>query len=300
MSNEINSKILSGKEVAASVYKRLEESIISLSSRGVVPGLAAVLMGSDPASEVYVRMKTKRFAKMNLHSETFYIPSDLKEHDIEDLIMRLNENQKYHGILVQLPLPKEINTERILNAVSPEKDVDGFHPENIGRLASGNPRFIPCTPKGILEILKHYEISTQGKHIVVVGRSNIVGRPMSLLLGLKNETGNATVTVCHSRTPDIGYHTRQADIIIAAVGVPGLIDADMVSPDTFIIDVGVNRVDDDSEKGYHLEGDVNYDAVQGIASAVTPVPGGVGPMTIAMLVENTVEAAENSLTNRLK
>ena len=298
MTDLITTKILSGKEVAESVYDRMDESIISLSSQGVVPGLAAVLMGNDPASEVYVRMKTKRFSKLNLHSETFYMPADLKEHDIADVISKLNENPKYHGILVQLPLPKHIDTEKILNAVSPEKDVDGFHPENLGRLASGKPRFIPCTPKGILEILKHYDISTQGKHVVVVGRSNIVGRPISLLLGLKNDTGNATVTVCHSRTPDIGYHTRQADIIIAAVGVNKLIDADMVSPGTVIIDVGVNRVDDDSEKGYHLEGDVNFDAVQGIASAVTPVPGGVGPMTIAMLVENTVEAAENSLKNR--
>lgn len=298
MTDLITTKILSGKEVAESVYDRMDESIISLSSQGVVPGLAAVLMGSDPASEVYVRMKTKKFSKLNLHSETFYMPADLKEHDIADVISKLNENPKYHGILVQLPLPKHIDTEKILNAVSPKKDVDGFHPENLGRLASGKPRFIPCTPKGILEILKHYDISTQGKHVVVVGRSNIVGRPISLLLGLKNDTGNATVTVCHTRTPDIGYHTRQADIIIAAVGVPGLIDADMVSPDTVIIDVGVNRVDDDSEKGYHLEGDVNFDSVQGIASAVTPVPGGVGPITIAMLVENTVEAAENSLKNR--
>ena len=298
MTDLITTKILSGKEVAESVYDRMDESIISLSSQGVVPGLAAVLMGSDPASEVYVRMKTKRFSKLNLHSETFYMPADLKEHDIADVISKLNENPKYHGILVQLPLPKHIDTEKILNAVSPKKDVDGFHPENLGRLASGKPRFIPCTPKGILEILKHYDISTQGKHVVVVGRSNIVGRPISLLLGLKNDTGNATVTVCHSRTPDIGYHTRQADIIIAAVGVNKLIDADMVSPGTVIIDVGVNRVDDDSEKGYHLEGDVNFDSVQGIASAVTPVPGGVGPITIAMLVENTVEAAENSLKNR--
>ncbi len=298
MTDLITTKILSGKEVAESVYDRMDESIISLSSQGVVPGLAAVLMGSDPASEVYVRMKTKRFSKLKLHSETFYMPADLKEHDIADVISKLNENPKYHGILVQLPLPKHIDTEKILNAVSPKKDVDGFHPENLGRLASGKPRFIPCTPKGILEILKHYDISTQGKHVVVVGRSNIVGRPISLLLGLKNDTGNATVTVCHSRTPDIGYHTRQADIIIAAVGVNKLIDADMVSPGTVIIDVGVNRVDDDSEKGYHLEGDVNFDAVQGIASAVTPVPGGVGPITIAMLVENTVEAAENSLKNR--
>ncbi len=297
MTDSSSTLVLSGKEVAASVYDRLETSISTLAARGIVPGLAAVLMGNDPASEVYVRMKTKRFAKLNLHSETIYIPSDMKENHILDLILRLNENPEFHGILVQLPLPKRVDTENILNAVSPEKDVDGFHPVNLGRLASGKPRFIPCTPKGILEILKHYDISTQGKHVVVVGRSNIVGRPLSLLLGLKNETGNATVTVCHSRTPDIGYHTRQADIIIAAVGVPKLIGNDMVSPDTVIIDVGVNRVDDESEKGYHLEGDVNFDAVQGIASAITPVPGGVGPMTIAMLVENTVEAAENFVSS---
>jgi len=296
---DIQTNILSGKEVTHHTYGDLEERILSLKSKNITPGLAAVLVGEDPASKIYVRSKTKQFDKLGLYSETIWLPEDIDERDLIDEIHRLNDDPQFHGILVQLPLPERLNSEKILYEVDQQKDVDGFHPENLGLLASGKPRFIPCTPKGILKILRFYEIPTEGKHVVIVGRSNIVGRPLSLLLGLKNETGNATVTVCHSRTTDIPFFTRQADIIIAAVGVPKMITRKMINEGTTIIDVGINRVEDDSEKGYHLEGDVDYDAVLGVAGAITPVPGGVGPMTIAMLVENTMEAAENLVSGEL-
>lgn len=216
MTNPRKTAILSGKEVAKDVYSQLNSRIEQAKSKGVVPGLAAVLVGEDPASQVYVRSKTRRFKKLGLHSETVRLPSDMAEEDLIDEIRRLNSDPLFHGILVQLPLPKHLSSDRVLYEVSPDKDVDGFHPVNLGRLAAGSPRFIPCTPKGILRILHYFEVATEGKHVVVVGRSTIVGRPMSLLLSLKTPTGNATTTVCHSRTPDIGSFTRQADIVIAA------------------------------------------------------------------------------------
>ena len=291
MLDRIETQVLSGKEVAKDVYANLQTKVEEVKSNGTVPGLAAILVGEDPASQVYVRSKTRRFNKLGLHSETIHFPADIEEADLLAEIRRLNSDPLFHGILVQLPLPRELDSDKILYEVSPEKDVDGFHPVNLGRLAAGSPRFIPCTPKGILRILQYNEVATEGRHVVVVGRSTIVGRPMSLLLSLKTPTGNATTTICHSRTPDIGSFTRQADIVIAAVGVAQMITGDMIQPGAAIIDVGINRVADDSEKGYRLVGDVDFDSVQGIAGAVTPVPGGVGPMTIAMLVENTVEAA---------
>ena len=289
-------KILSGKEVASAVYDDLSSRIDRLTSEKITPGLAAVLVGDDPASQVYVRNKRRRFENMGLLGETFRMGDDSSENDIMALINDLNNDDRFHGILIQLPLPKGIDSDSVLRSVRPDKDVDGFHPENIGLLAAGNPRFIPCTPKGILRILQFYNIETSGKHAVIVGRSNIVGRPMALILSAKNDTGNATVTVCHSRTPDIAYYTLQADIVIAAVGMPSLIKGDMISDGTVIIDVGINRVEDNSEKGYKLSGDVDYESVMDKASAITPVPGGVGPMTIAMLVENTVEAAERLIS----
>lgn len=291
MRSQSETRLLSGKEAAGHVYETLASLIENLKSRGIVPGLAAVLVGDDPPSQVYVRSKTRRFKKLGLYSETFRYRADVNQDHLIDEIQKLNSNTQFHGILVQLPLPNHIDSQRVLYEVSPEKDVDGFHPENLGRLAAGEPRFIPCTPKGILEILQYYDISTEGRHVVVVGRSTIVGRPMSLLLSLKRKTGNATTTVCHSRTPDIAHFTRQADVVVAAAGVPGMITGDMISPGAAIIDVGINRIEDDSEKGYHLTGDVDAESVMGIAGALTPVPGGVGPMTIAMLVANTVEAA---------
>ena len=289
-------KILSGKEVASAVYDDLISRIDRLTSEKITPGLAAVLVGDDPASQVYVRNKRRKFDNMGLLGETFRMGDDSSENDIMALINDLNNDDRFHGILIQLPLPKGIDSDSVLRSVRPDKDVDGFHPENIGLLSAGNPRFIPCTPKGILRLLQFYNIETSGKHAVIVGRSNIVGRPMALMLSAKNDTGNATVTVCHSRTPDIAFYTLQADIVIAAVGMPSLIKGDMISDGTVIIDVGINRVDDNSEKGYKLSGDVDYESVMDKASAITPVPGGVGPMTIAMLVENTIEAAERLIS----
>ena len=286
--------MLSGKVVSDAVYTALEDRIKALSdNHSAVPGLAAVIVGEDPASEVYVRNKTRRFRNMNLHSETIRLPEETSQKELLSTIRTLNHDPVFHGILVQLPLPKHIDTDEVINAITPEKDVDGFHPENLGRLTAGNPRFIPCTPKGIMRILEHFDIDPSGKHAVVLGRSNIVGRPMSILLSQKQAYSNATTTICHSGTSDLKAITTQADILVAALGVPEMIDDSYIKEATAIIDVGINRFPDESEKGYKLVGDVNFDAVQGIAGAITPVPGGVGPMTIAMLVENTVEAAES-------
>ena len=286
--------ILSGKVVSDAVYAALEDRIKALSdNHSAVPGLAAVIVGEDPASEVYVRNKTRRFRNMNLHSETIRLPEETSQKELLSTIRTLNHDPVFHGILVQLPLPKHIDTDVVINAIIPEKDVDGFHPENLGRLTAGKPRFIPCTPKGIMRILEHFHIDPSGKHAVVLGRSNIVGRPMSILLSQKQAYSNATTTICHSGTSDLKAITTQADILVAALGVPEMIDDSYIKEATAIIDVGINRVPDESEKEYKLVGDVNFDAVQGIAGAITPVPGGVGPMTIAMLVENTVEAAES-------
>ena len=286
--------MLSGKVVSDAVYAALEDRIKALSdNHSTVPGLAAVIVGEDPASEVYVRNKTRRFRNMNLHSETIRLPEETSQKELLSTIRTLNHDPVFHGILVQLPLPKHIDTDVVVNAIIPEKDVDGFHPENLGRLTAGKPRFIPCTPKGIMRILEHFHIDPSGKHAVVLGRSNIVGRPMSILLSQKQAYSNATTTICHSGTSDLKAITTQADILVAALGVPEMIDDSYIKEATAIIDVGINRVPDESEKEYKLVGDVNFDAVQGIAGAITPVPGGVGPMTIAMLVENTVEAAES-------
>ena len=286
--------ILSGKEVSASVYESLKDKIEDLRKNQIIPGLAVVLVGEDPASQVYVRSKTKTFKNLNLHTETFRLSSDVSEESLLYLIKKLNQNPLFHGILVQLPLPKHINSNSVINAIAPHKDVDGFHPENAGLLAIGRPRFIPCTPKGIMRILQHYQIDLIGKHIVVLGRSNIVGRPISILTSLKTKGANGTTTLCHSGTPNIEEHTRNASIIIVALGVPGFLTSDMVKDDTIVIDVGINRIDDDSDKGYKLVGDVEWEGVSRKVSAITPVPGGVGPMTIAMLIENTIEAAENN------
>ena len=288
-------RILSGKVVSDAVYTALESRIQSLKEASVVPGLAAVIVGDDPASQVYVRNKTRRFSKLQLHSETIKLPFETTQEDLLGQIEALNNDPLYHGILVQLPLPGHIDGSLIINAIAPQKDVDGFHPENLGRLTAGRPRYVPCTPKGIMRILKHYDIDPSGNHAVVLGRSNIVGRPMSILLSQKQKFSNATTTICHSGTADVRFFTKQADIVIAALGAPEFVDQSFIKEGVTIIDVGINRVDDDSEKGYKLVGDVAFKAVQGVAGSITPVPGGVGPMTIAMLVENTVEAAEKSL-----
>ena len=284
--------LLKGKPVSDSIRLSLEPRVQSLKETGIVPKLAAIIVGYDPASQVYVRNKARAFEKLNCKSQTYGLDSDSSEEDVLTLIETLNDDPTVHGILVQLPLPNHLDAKTILHSVSPKKDVDGFHPENLGLLLEGNPNFIPCTPHGVLEILKHYDIPVSGRHAVIVGRSNIVGKPMFALLAQKYEMGNATVTICHTGTKDLAAHTKQADIIIAAAGSPNIITGDMIKEGVDIIDVGINRVEDDSEKGYKLLGDVNTESVMGIANSVTPVPGGVGPMTITMLLVNTVKSAE--------
>ena len=284
--------LLKGKPVSDSIRLSLEPRVQSLKEIGIVPKLAAIIVGDDPASQVYVRNKARAFEKLSCESQTYRLDSKSNEENVLTLIDRLNNDPSVHGILVQLPLPKHLDSKTILHTVSPNKDVDGFHPENLGLLLEGNPNFIPCTPHGVLEILRHYDISVSGRHAVIVGRSNIVGKPMFALLAQKFEMGNATVTICHTGTKDLAAYTKQGDIIIAAAGSPNMITGDMIKEGADIIDVGINRVDDDSEKGYTLVGDVNTESVMGIANSVTPVPGGVGPMTITMLLVNTVKSAE--------
>lgn len=288
-------KIIDGNEIANEIRDELKKRIAELRSKGVIPGLTVVLVGEDPASQVYVRMKGKSCEELGLYSETIRLPADHKEDDLLKLIDDLNANPRIHGILIQLPLPDHINETKILDRISPDKDVDGFHPVNVGRMLIGDPGFLPCTPHGVQELLVRSGNSPEGKHVVVVGRSNIVGKPVAAILMQKKKGANATVTVCHSRTKDLPSITRQGDIVIAAMGVPQFIKADMVKDGAVVIDVGVNRVDDPSaKKGYRLVGDVDFEAVKEKASAITPVPGGVGPMTIVMLMKNTVISAERT------
>lgn len=271
----------------------LAGEIAALKAQGVTPGLAAVLVGENPASATYVRMKGKACDEAGLYHETIDRPADITEADLLALVDRLNADPRIHGILVQLPLPKHINTGRVLLRIDPRKDVDGFHPTNVGKVSTGDPSgFRPATPYGVQQLLLRSGVETTGAHAVIVGRSNIVGRPMAALLLQDGPGGNATVTVCHSRTRNIGAVTREADILIVAMGKPQFVTGEMVRPGTVVIDVGVNRVDDPAAKrGYRLVGDVKFDEVVQVASAITPVPGGVGPMTITMLLVNTVQAA---------
>ena len=271
----------------------LAGDIAALKKQGVASGLAVVLVGDNPASQVYVRMKGKACDDAGLYHETIKLPKDTSEAELMSLLERLNANPKIHGILVQLPLPKHIDTNRALHRIDPRKDVDGFHPENVGKVAVGDPTgFRPATPYGVQQLLIRSEVETKGAHAVIVGRSNIVGRPMAALLLQDGPGGNATVTVCHSRTRHIEQHTCQGDILIVAIGKPEFVTGEMVKPGAVVIDVGVNRVDDPSRKqGYRLVGDVKFQEAKQVASAITPVPGGVGPMTITMLLFNTVQAA---------
>ena len=285
----MDTKILSGLEASKALFDGLLSRIDNLKSNGITPGLAAVLVGENPASEIYVRNKTKKFESLGLKTDLFRLDSDVKESELLNLINDLNHNNDFHGILVQLPLPKHIDSEKVLNAITPTKDVDGFHPENAGLLSIGKPRFVPCTPKGIMYILNHFNIDLNGKHVVVIGRSNIVGRPISILSSLKS-LGNATVTLCHSGTKDLKYFSKQADILVAALGSPEFVDASYIKKGACIVDVGINRIEKNGKS--RIVGDVNQESVTGIASSLTPVPKGVGPMTIAMLVENTVLSAE--------
>ena len=291
----METKLLKGKPVSNHIKSSLSKLISNLKEDGIVPGLAAVLVGDDPASHVYVRSKSKVFESNDCFSETYKMSKDSSEVEILDLIDKLNNDSRIHGILVQLPLPNHLDSKKILNKVKPSKDVDGFHPLNLGSLFEGNPNFIPCTPNGIIQILDYYKIETSGKHVVVIGRSNIVGKPMFALLAQKFKVGNATVTMCHTGTKDTSYYTKQADIVIAAVGVPEMLNSDMIKEGACLIDVGINRIEDNSSnKGYRLVGDIDIKSVMGKASSITPVPGGVGPMTITMLLYNTVLAAQLS------
>jgi len=285
--------ILHGKIVADSIKEKLSHEIADLLNRNIIPKLAAIIVGNDPASEIYVNSKHKTFKKFNCNSEVYKFDSNIKDLELIDFIERLNKDKTVHGILVQLPLPKTINSEKVLNSINPGKDVDGFHPINMGLLLKGNPCYVPCTPLGCIEILKYYKINVQSKHIVIVGRSNIVGKPLMNLLSRKHAIGNATVTICHTGTKDISQFTKIADIIIAAVGKPNLINKKMIKPGVDIIDVGINRIADNSKKGYKIVGDVDFNDVIGKANSITPVPGGVGLMTITMLLYNTVKSAKN-------
>ena len=286
-------KLIDGNAIGAAVRAELGTEIAALKKKGITPGLAVILVGDNTASQVYVRMKGKACDEAGLYHETIKLSKDTSEAELMALLERLNTNPQIHGILVQLPLPKQIDTNRALHRIDPRKDVDGFHPENVGKVAAGDATgFRPATPYGVQQLLLRTGVETKGAHAVVVGRSNIVGRPMAALLLQDGPGGNATVTVCHSRTRGIDQHTRLADILIVAIGKPEFVTGDMVKPGAVVIDVGVNRVDDPSKKqGYRLVGDVKFQEAKQVASAITPVPGGVGPMTITMLLYNTVQAA---------
>nr|Q3ASI0.1 RecName: Full=Bifunctional protein FolD; Includes: RecName: Full=Methylenetetrahydrofolate dehydrogenase; Includes: RecName: Full=Methenyltetrahydrofolate cyclohydrolase [Chlorobium chlorochromatii CaD3] len=286
--------VIDGKKVSLELKNELRERVEALNAKcGKVPGLTVIIVGEDPASQVYVRNKAKSCKEIGMNSTVIELPADTTQEHLLKIINDLNNDDTVHGILVQQPMPKQIDEFTITLAIDPAKDVDGFHPENLGRLVMGHldKCFVSCTPYGILELLGRYNIETKGKHCVVVGRSNIVGKPMANLMLQKLKESNCTVTICHSATPNITEFTKQADILIAAIGKANFITADMVKAGAVVIDVGINRVDDASAKnGYRLVGDVEYAGVSALASAITPVPGGVGPMTIAMLLKNTVQS----------
>jgi methylenetetrahydrofolate dehydrogenase (NADP+)/methenyltetrahydrofolate cyclohydrolase len=289
--------IIDGKLTSANIREELKiKTAELLKEKNIIPGLAVLLVGEDPASQVYVNSKEKACIEVGFKSILLRKPADISEEEVLAIVNEWNNDPTIHGILVQLPLPKHIDENKIILSISPKKDVDGFHPESFGRLLIGLPGFVSCTPAGIMELLKRYKIEMKGKHVVVVGRSNIVGKPIANLLYQKTPFANAVVTICHTGAKDLTYYTKQADVIIAAVGVPELIKADDVKEGVVIIDVGINRVDDASKpKGYRLTGDVDYNSVLPKVSAITPVPGGVGPMTIAMLMENTFKSASGEL-----
>jgi methylenetetrahydrofolate dehydrogenase (NADP+)/methenyltetrahydrofolate cyclohydrolase len=289
-------RVLNGNEIAADLRAEVAAGVSDLAAFGrTTPGLAAVLVGDDPASAVYVRNKSRACAEAGIFSEIFHLPADTAQNDLLNLIDQLNNDARFHGILVQLPLPDGLDEPAVIERVDPRKDVDGLHPISQGRMLQGEPTFLPCTPSGVQQVLLRSGYDPAGQHVVIVGRSNIVGKPLAALLMQRNSGGNATVTVCHTRTRDLADITRQADILVAAVGVPGAIGADMVRDGAVVIDVGINRVDDATRRrGYRLVGDVDYDAVAAKAEAITPVPGGIGPMTIAVLLSNTLQAARRS------
>lgn len=291
-------QIISGKDIAKSIREELKVKADELIAKGVTPGLAVVLVGEDPASQIYVRAKGKACDKLGIYSDTIKLPAETSEDELLKLIDKLNADTKIHGILVQLPLPKHIDENKVLMAIDPEKDVDGFHPVNVGRMLVGDECFLPCTPHGVQELLVRSGNDPEGKHVVVVGRSNIVGKPVAGILMQKKPGANATVTIAHSRTKNLPELTKCADIIVAAIGKPEFITADMVKDGVVVIDVGVNQVGETSEGKRILKGDVDFEAVKEKATAITPVPGGVGPMTITMLMQNTIKSAENTLKGK--
>ena len=278
--------IISGKTISAAVKDRIKAEVQELKEKGVTPGLAVIIVGNDPASEVYVASKERACAELSMYSEKYALPEETTEEELLKLVEELNNRDEIHGILCQLPLPRHINEKTILDAISPLKDVDAFHPQNVSKIMIGDYDFLPCTPAGIMEMLKYSNIDPAGKHCVVIGRSNIVGKPMAMLM----LHANATVTICHLRTKNLKEITKQADILVAAVGRANFVTADMVKPGAVVVDVGMNR-----PEGGKLCGDVNFSEVEPIASAITPVPGGVGPMTISMLMQNTLAAARLKL-----
>ncbi len=292
-----SSNVVDGRAIAAQIQSELSVRVAALKGRGVTPGLAFVRVGEDPASKVYVGRKEKACAELGIVSETHILPEQTSEAELLALIARLNAATHLHGILVQAPLPRQIRESLVFSAVLPTKDVDGFHPVNVGKLMLGDTTgFKPCTPAGVVELLIRSGVKTEGAEVVILGRGNIVGKPMAAMLCQKGRTANSTITICHSATRDIKAHCLRADIIVAAMGSAHFVKADMVKPGVVIMDVGVNRISDSSAKsGARLVGDVDFEAIQPIASKITPNPGGVGPMTIAMLLQNTVRAAEQSL-----
>jgi methylenetetrahydrofolate dehydrogenase (NADP+) / methenyltetrahydrofolate cyclohydrolase len=295
----MTAKIISGAAVAEQIRTELVEKVKQVKLKGVTPALAVVLVGDDPASVSYVTGKAKACQELGIEEQTIRLPANTSEADLLKLINRLNKDPKVHGILVQLPLPKQIDEKKAINAILPEKDVDGLHPFNLGQLLIGEPNFIPCTPYGVQQLLVRSGNSPEGKHVVVCGRSNLVGKPVAAILTQKEKGANATVTIVHTGTKNMAVITRQADILIVAMGRPNAITADMVKEGAVVIDVGVNRIDDSTKKnGFRLVGDVDFGAVKEKASFITPVPGGVGPMTITMLMVNTVTAAERDAATK--
>ena len=292
----MTAKIIDGKAIAAQIREEAKNEVEALKDRGVTPCLAAVLVGDVAASEVYVKNKRQACKKVGITSVLHTPAADVSEPELLKLINELNNDPAVHGILVQLPLPKHIDETKVIEAIDPSKDVDGFHPFNVGRLVIGLDTFRSCTPAGVQELLLRSGIEVAGKHVVIIGRSNIVGKPMANIVVQKEKGANATVTICHSRTKNLNEICRQADILISALGKPEFVKPDMVKPGAVVIDVGINRIDDpSSDKGYKLVGDVDFEPVSKVASAITPVPGGVGPMTVAMLMVNTVKAARMAL-----
>jgi methylenetetrahydrofolate dehydrogenase (NADP+) / methenyltetrahydrofolate cyclohydrolase len=291
----MTAKIIDGKQIAADLRAKLRIDVADLTKKGIVPGLGVILVGDDPASKSYVTAKQKACEEIGVYSDDNRLSASISQSELMSYINRLNKDPRIHGILTQLPLPKHFDELEVLMSINPAKDVDGFHPINVGKMVTGQKAFLPCTPHGVVQLLLKSGVKIEGANIVIVGRSNIVGKPLANILIQKSPLGNATVTVCHTRTRNLAQHTKEADIVIAAAGCPNTITADMIKDGAVVIDVGVNRVDDSTKKaGYRLVGDVDFENVKEKASLITPVPGGVGPMTITMLLYNTVESAKHA------